>query len=327
MGNTKEQGPAGDKNLPGFETNPSHILPQKLTLTSKLKFRCHPGVSCFTACCGPVNIILTPYDILRLRRGLNLTADEFLLRFTTPTYLEKTDLPGVKLHMDENGRCPFVTPEGCTIYPYRPTTCRYYPVGMSYFHAAGSEGSGAEEFYFLVKEPHCKGHEEEKVQTIQEWRVDQGIDESDEMNRDWMEIVMRRKSFGLQATLSEPAKKMFFMASTDLDKFRSFVLGTSFLDTYEVDDETLAQLKEDDVALMHFANKYLASSLFGTQALKIKADKIKERAEKIKQDQANVEKRAEAAYRDLLNDHEQLKKQVAEKKALGQERLKKGKKK
>lgn len=327
MGTTKKNTPASDKNLPDFETNPSHILPQKLTLESTLKFRCHPGVSCFTACCGPVNIILTPYDILRLRRGLNLPADEFLLRFTTPTYLEKTDLPGVKLHMDENGRCPFVTPEGCTIYPYRPTTCRYYPVGMSYFHAAGSEGSGAEEFYFLVKEPHCKGHEEEKVQTIREWRIDQGIDESDEMNRDWMEIVMRRKSFGLQATLSEPAKKMFFMASTDLDKFRSFVLSTSFLDTYEVDEETLAKIKEDDVALMHFANKYLASSLFGTQTLKIKAEKIKERAEKIKQDQANVEKRAEETYKELLNDHEQLKKQVAEKKQRDQERLSKAKKK
>ncbi|MEW6594669.1 MAG: YkgJ family cysteine cluster protein [Thermodesulfobacteriota bacterium] len=315
------------KSLPGFETNPSHILPQKLTLDSKLKFRCHPGVSCFTACCGPVNIVLTPYDILRIRRALNLPADEFLLRFTTPTYLEKTDLPGVKLHMDENGRCPFVTPEGCTIYPHRPTTCRYYPVGMSYFHAAGSEGTAAEEFYFLVKEPHCKGHDEEKVQTIQDWRIDQGIDESDEMNRDWMEIVMRRKSFGLQATLSEPAKKMFFMASTDLDKFRSFVLSTSFLETYEVDEETLAKIKEDDVALMHFANKYLASSLFGTQALKIRAEKIRERAEKIKQDQASIEKRAEETYKELLKDHEQLKKQVTEKKQRDQVRLKKAKKK
>ncbi|MFZ5762641.1 MAG: YkgJ family cysteine cluster protein [Thermodesulfobacteriota bacterium] len=323
----KKDASAKKEGLLSFETNPSHIMPQKLTLTSRLKFRCHPGVSCFTACCGPVNIILTPYDILRIRRGLNLPADEFLLRFTTPTYLEKTDLPGVKLHMDENGRCPFVTPEGCTIYPYRPTTCRYYPVGMSYFHAAGSEGTPAEEFYFLVKEPHCKGHEEEKEQTIQEWRIDQGIDESDEMNRDWMEIVMRRKSFGLQATLSEPAKKMFFMASTDLDKFRSFVLSTSFLDTYEVDEETLARIKEDDVALMHFANKYLASSLFGTQTLKIRAEKIRERAEKIKQDQADVEQRAEETYKELLRDHEQLKQQVTEKKQRDLERLQKEKKK
>ena len=110
----------------GYEKNPSHILPQKLTADSRIRFRCHPGVSCFTACCGNINIILTPFDILRIRRFLgNLAAEEFLLRFTTPTLLEKTDMPGVKIHLDQEGRCPFVTPEGCTIYEARPTTCRF----------------------------------------------------------------------------------------------------------------------------------------------------------------------------------------------------------
>lgn len=253
---------------------------------------------------------MTPYDILRIRRPLNLSADEFLLRFTTPVFLEKTDLPGVKIHLDENGRCPFVTEKGCTIYPYRPTTCRYYPVGMSYFHAAGNEGTAAEEFYFLVKEPYCKGHEEPKEQTIREWRIDQGIDESDEMNREWMEIVMRRKSFGLQATLSEPAQKMFFMASTDLDKFRDFVFNSSFLNTYEVDPETLKKIKTDDIALMKFSCKYLASSIFGTKDLVIKAEIIKERAEQLQANQGEAEKQALETYEELRRDHDMLKKKI-----------------
>ncbi len=291
-------------------TNPSNIQPAKLTLDSKLKFRCHPGVSCFTACCGNINIILTPYDILRIRRALNMDADEFLLRFTTPVYLEKTDMPGVKIHLDENGRCPFVTPEGCTIYPYRPTTCRYYPVGMANFHEGAQENQVAEEFYFLVKEPHCKGHEEDKVWTIREWRKDQGIDESDEMNKGWMELVMRRKSFGIQATLSEPAKKMFFMASTDLDKFRDFIFNSSFLDTYEIDKETLDKIKEDDIELMKFSFKYLASSLFGTKDLKIKQEKIKAKAEEIKRTQADKAKRAEETYQELLEERDKLKTKI-----------------
>ncbi|MEA3546167.1 MAG: YkgJ family cysteine cluster protein, partial [Thermodesulfobacteriota bacterium] len=123
-----------EKSLFGKEKNPSNILPVKYTLDSKIKFRCHPGVSCFTACCGNIDIILTPFDILRLRKHLNVNADEFLIRFTTPTYIQKTDLPGVKINLDEDGRCPFVTPEGCTIYSERPSACRYYPVGMANFH-------------------------------------------------------------------------------------------------------------------------------------------------------------------------------------------------
>ncbi|OGQ98585.1 MAG: Fe-S oxidoreductase [Deltaproteobacteria bacterium RIFOXYD12_FULL_55_16] len=307
-----------NKSLFGSDNNPSNIMPAKLTADSALKFSCHPGVSCFTNCCGNINIILTPYDILRIRRPLNLSAEEFLLRFTTPVYLEKTDLPGVKIHLDENGRCPFVTEEGCTIYPYRPTTCRYYPVGMSYFHAAGNEGTAAEEFYFLVKEPYCKGHEEAKEQTIREWRVEQGIDESDEMNREWMEIVMRRKSFGLQATLSEPAQKMFFMASTDLDKFRDFVFNSSFLATYEVDEETLAKIKTDDIALMKFSCKYLASSIFGTKDLIIKAEKVKARVEQNKNNQGEAEKQAMETYEELRRDHDLLKQKIeAQKQAEG----------
>jgi Fe-S-cluster containining protein len=299
-----------NKSLFAPDNNPSNIMPAKLTADSTLKFRCHPGVACFTNCCGNINIILTPYDILRIRRPLNLSAEEFLLRFTTPVYLEKTDLPGVKIHLDENGRCPFVTEKGCTIYPYRPTTCRYYPVGMSYFHAAGNEGTAAEEFYFLVKEPYCKGHEEDNKQTIREWRADQGIDESDEMNREWMEIVMRRKSFGLQATLSEPAQKMFFLASTDLDKFRDFVFNSSFLATYEVDEETLAKIKTDDIALMKFSCKYLASSIFGTKDLTIKAEKVRERVEQNKNNQGEVEKQAMETYEALRRDHDLLKKKI-----------------
>lgn len=301
------------KRTSGIDTNPSNIMPTKLTLESRIKFRCHPGVSCFTACCGNINIILTPYDILRLRRATNLPADEFLLRFTTPVFLEKTDMPGVKLHLDEDGRCPFVTDEGCTIYPDRPTTCRYYPVGMSFFHESSEKGSTEEEFYFLVKEEHCKGHEEEQEMTIKEWRSDQGIDDSDEMNREWMELVMRRKSFGMQATLSEPAQKMFFMASTDLDKFRSFVFGDSFLDTYEVDQNTLDTIKEDDIALMKFSFKYLSSSLFGTKELKIKEEKIKAKVKEIKEKQGDSEKRAEETYKELKAERDKLKKIIENK--------------
>ena len=295
-----------EKGLFGYDKNPSNILPQKYTLDSKIQFRCHPGVSCFTACCGNIDIILTPFDILRLRKYLNLPASEFLLRFTIPMFIEKTDMPGVKIHLDENGRCPFVTEAGCTIYPERPSACRYYPVGMANFHEGGEEGVDAERFFFLVKEAHCKGHEEEKQWTIREWRADQGVDLCDEMNREWMEIVMRRKSFGFQASLSEQAKKIFFMVSTDLDKFREFIFTSSFLDIYEIDQETLDKIKEDDIALLRFSYKYLASSLFGTKDLKIREEKIRAKAEQMQEKRSSKEEEAIQTYEELKAERDRL---------------------
>ncbi|MGE4558986.1 MAG: YkgJ family cysteine cluster protein [Desulfobulbus sp.] len=295
------------------DKNPSNILPEKLTLNSSLQFACHPGVSCFTACCHDIKIILTPYDILILRKRLGVQAHEFITEYTEPTYLERTDMPGVQLKLrGEKKACPFVTPEGCTVYTDRPSACRYYPVGMADFHEGGTNDASEEKFFFLVKEPHCKGHDEPKHWTIGEWRADQGLDQRDEMNKDWLRLVMRRKSFGLQATLSEAAKRMFFMASTDLDTFRKFVLESSFLDTYEVDEETLAKIKEDDVELMLFSFTYLANTLFGAPGLKIKEDKVKAKVEEIKKRQDEAMLDAEKEYLALKAERDRLLKEREE---------------
>ena len=119
------------------------------------------------------------------------------------------------------------------------------------------------------------------------------------MNKEWLRLVMRRKSFGHQASLSDQAKRMFFMASTDLDHFRRFVLESSFLDTYNIDDETLEKIKGDDVELMLFSFKYLAASLFGAEGLPIREGKIQERVKEIKKDQENSVKESVEAYKDI----------------------------
>jgi len=296
-----------EQTIFGKEKNPSSVEPKKLTLDSHLKFRCHPGVKCFTACCGGIKIILTPYDILILTKRLGIPAHEFLEKYTLPTYLEKTDMPGVMIKLgDDDNKCPFVTPEGCTIYSDRPTACRYYPVGMADFHEGGSRDasgieieSAEEKFYFIVREDHCKGFEEDKEWTVREWRADQGVDIRDEMNREWLRLVMRRKSFGIQASLSEQAKRMFFMASTDLATFRKFVFESSFLNIYEIDDETIKKIKEDDVELMFFSFKYLAATLFGAEGLKIKPEKEEEKIGQMKKQQDETVLRSVKEYEEL----------------------------
>ncbi len=295
-----------EKTIFGQLQNPSNVLPRKLTLDSNIRFRCHPRVACFTECCGGIKIILTPYDILQLIRRMELTAPEFLHQYTEPVYLEKTDMPGVQLKLrEEDNKCPFVTPEGCTVYTDRPTACRYYPVGMADFHEGGApeqmsgEHQDEEKFFFLVKEDHCKGFEEDKEWTVAEWRADQGVDIRDEMNKEWLRLVMRRKSFGHQASLSEQAKRMFFMASTDLASFRRFVFESSFLDTYEIDDVTIEKIRNDDVELMHFSFTYLAATLFGAQVLKIKEEKIKEKISAIQKQQNDSVREAVKEYEEL----------------------------
>ena len=154
----------------------ANIEPAKLGMDSCLKFQCHPGVSCFTKCCRGIHIVLTPFDIIRLKNRLQLSSDEFLAIYTEAQMLEKTDLPVVTLRLldDEQSSCPFVKEDGCMVYEDRPSTCRYYPLGVATL--AYKEGADQSGFYFFVNESHCKGFEEDQVWTVREWRENQGVD-------------------------------------------------------------------------------------------------------------------------------------------------------
>ncbi len=240
----------------------AHIDPVRLTFDSRFKFKCHPGVSCFTECCRGINIILTPYDVIRLKSRLDLPSDQFLAVYTEPHLLEKTDLPVVTLKQldDDRSSCPFVRDEGCILYEDRPTACRYYPLGTaSLQHKEGADDEG---FFFFVHEPHCKGFEEDCEWSVAQWREDQGVDLRDEVNAEWTDLVVRKRSFPPNVKLTEKAKQLFFMVSYNIDKFRSFVFDSTFLERMPVDEDTQETLKTDDVALFKFGVQWLKSVLF-----------------------------------------------------------------
>ena len=244
----------------------SEIPPEQLSLHSRFRFECHKGIKCFTDCCRGIDIMLTPYDILTMRKKLELSSEEFLAAFTTPRMLEKADLPVVTLKLldDERKSCPFVRDkDGCIIYEDRPTTCRYYPLGVGSLSYSG-ENCEKDEFFFMVKEAHCLGFEEQKEWTVAQWREDQGVDLRDEVNDGWLELIVRKKSLPPSMKLSEESKKMFFLACYNIDRFRDFVFKSTFLDRYELAEEKITQIKEDDVKLLQFGFEWLRASFFHT---------------------------------------------------------------
>lgn len=246
----------------------SRIEPVKLEPGSRFTFACHKGLPCFTRCCYGIDIILTPYDILRMKQRLGLSADDFLVAYTTLEILEKTQLPVPRLRMQEDGGCPFVTPKGCSIYEDRPATCRYYPLGMAVLKK--QDLPEKENFYFMIREAHCLGWGESKRWTVAEWRADQGVDLYDEVNRGWMDFVIRKRSLGPQAQLSEKALRLFFMVSTNVERFRRFVFESRFLSLYEVPPSRVEQLRTDDVALLRFGMEWLESVFFGVPHVRLR---------------------------------------------------------
>lgn len=263
--------------------NMKPVEPARLSPETKFKFRCHKGISCFTRCCSNIDIMLTPYDVLRMKNRLGISSEEFLDAYTIMRVDEKSSHPYayLKLAADEERRCPFVVvPEGCTIYEDRPVSCRYYPVGQATMKKAGEEGKPVhEEFYFFVREEHCKGYEEDTGWTIESWREDQGAEHFDAMNREWKELLLRRDLPG-QPRLDPKKQTQFFMASYDLDRFRRFVFDSRFLEVFEVDPGEAERMRGDEVALMKFAFKYIKYLMMLEETLKVREGVLPEKPKK-----------------------------------------------
>lgn len=251
------------------------VEPTQLTLKSEFQFRCHKGVPCFTKCCRNINILLTPYDMIRMKKRLGVSSEEFLEKYTTMELDEKSKQPLVRLRMTDNEekKCPFVTADGCTIYSDRPANCRYYPIGQGIMRKETGEGPVNEEFYFFIREPHCLGYQDTKKWTVQSWKDDQEASLYDDMNREWKEVQLRRNP--LLKELDANKQAQIYTAFYDMDRFRRYVFESRFLDVFEIEEDIREKIRDDDVALMQLGFKYIKFLLLLEDALKVKKEYLK----------------------------------------------------
>jgi uncharacterized protein len=234
-------------------------------------FACHPALPCFTECCRDLRLVLTPYDILRLKSRLGLPSPDFLDQYTTIKPGEHNGFPAVLLKMQENERrtCPFVTPSGCRIYEDRPGACRIYPIGRASSRTQGQDQ--AREFHFVVKEAHCLGFNETQQWTVPSWSQDQGLQPYALYNDLWSEIITHKGSLGPEEMISKKMQ-MFFMACYNLDQFRRFVFESTFLSRFDLPEETIIGMKTGDEELLKLALQWLKFSLFGEQGLPLRRE-------------------------------------------------------
>jgi Fe-S-cluster containining protein len=252
----------------------------RLQPDSTFAFGCHPGVPCYNACCADVNIFLTPYDIIRLKNRLGISSEEFLKKYTLMPFDKNLNYPVVMFAMNDNEAksCQFVAKKGCTVYEDRPWACRMYPLGLA---SPRPDDNSEEEFYFLLHDPVCKGFNELKQWTVDEWMSNQGVDEYDEMGREFKDITLH-KYFKEGKGITPKQVEMFFEACYNVDKFRKFVFESSFLRKFEVDADTLAKIKTDDIALLRFGYRWLRFALFGEPTLTIRPEIAEDKQKELK---------------------------------------------
>lgn len=223
---------------------------QTLTEDSVFHFFCDPSLPCFTLCCRDVNIYLTPYDVLRLRRALKMGSTEFLARYTRHFLDKTTSIPIVQLEMmPDTLQCKLVTARGCSVYADRPWACRMYPLDI-----AGREGV----YRTVVESQRCLGLLERKVRTVAEWLSTQDVAPYLEMEKAFHSVMP--PSFRPGSNVGIELGKLLFLAY-DLDKFLELLEDTRFRTFYEIDDALFQRVRTDDEALLRLALRYIRSQM------------------------------------------------------------------
>ncbi len=237
---------------------------------STFLFRCAPDVKCYMTCCRKLDLILYPYDIIRLKNRLAITSEEFMRRHTQLGPSSHPFFPAVMLKMSENEErtCPFLdTGKGCTVYEDRPTACRTYPLERAVDRSP--DRGRPREYYFMTGHRYCLGHRETKEWTVKAWLKDQKIKQYNAANDLWAEIDTLFAQNPWQGEgAGGPRQQMAFMVCYNIDGFRGLARESGLFDQFKLESYRRRVLESDDEALLKFGFEWLKLILAGTGSLR-----------------------------------------------------------
>jgi len=241
-----------------------HNLPEmhkRLGLNDTFQFSCRKELSCFGSCCRNRDLALTPYDILRLKNSLRMYSDNFLTQHTQYRLDPATGFPviSIKLEPAPEKKCPFLFSDGCRVYEDRPTVCRLFPLAR----VSGFEQGTAshDEFFYTLSSPGCLGKRQERILTVAQWLLEQGMEPYRAMNDKMLHLLFHPQRDRNRA-LNEKQLQKIFVSLYNLDIFREFVFKTNFLETFSIDTRSRSLLENDDLELLQLGFSYLRTDLF-----------------------------------------------------------------
>lgn len=235
---------------------------------STFRFACRPESACYMSCCRQLDMFLYPYDIIRLKKRLDLDSEEFLRLHTRLAYGSNPYFPAVMMRMADNSEasCPFLGGRGCTVYEDRPTACRTYPLER----AVDRQPARGEptEYYFLVRHSYCLGHDDAQEWTTGKWLRDQQVLVYNLQNDRWTEMDTLFAGNPWQGEGAAGSRQQAaFMVCYNIDGFRRFVEESGLLGIFRLGKKRVRMMQSDDEALQHFGFDWLKFMLAGLPTL------------------------------------------------------------
>ena len=181
----------------------SSLTDGKLYRSSDMaRLGCNDCEGCSACCKGMGNsVVLDPYDVWRLTRGLGITFAEMIGNQIMLSVVDGLILPS--LNMDSTGVCPFLNEEGrCSIHAFRPGICRLFPLGR-YYHDGG--------FSYVLMTGECQKENRSKIK-IEKWLGEPDVKSYEKFILLWKNILEQtRENIAGLSDLEEQKKLSMYL--------------------------------------------------------------------------------------------------------------------
>lgn len=151
-------------------------------------------------CCRDIDIMLTPYDVLKIRRHLGLQPPDFFNKYVEMHIGPQSKMPIVCLIT--RPQCVFIVDGKCSIHDARPTNCRGYPCGR--IQELNKDTNEVTLKWILHQSCSRIPFRQQKLWKIKGWMAKEGLHEYWENGKpyyDWvekwaMDLVKRVEALG-----------------------------------------------------------------------------------------------------------------------------------
>lgn len=170
----------------------------KLTADSYFMFHC---TMCGDCCRNRDDILLTPKDLFKLAKGLNMTPKEVVDKYGEVYIGHSSNMTVVRLKsVGADKHCVFLEGNKCSVQAFKPGVCALFPLGR-YMLNYQNVNDKSQEVGYIFTNPGCG--DKQQIHTVRSWLRGYDIPAEDEYFIKWSATLTT-----LSATLTDFKKSI-----------------------------------------------------------------------------------------------------------------------
>lgn len=236
----------------------------KLKMEDTFTFDCR---ACGNCCRDREDILLSPYDLFRGAKCLDINTQEFFDKYCE-TYLgPSSGIPLVRLlpkpiiktlyriPPPHSTACPLLAHDGkCKIHKAKPTVCALFPLGR---YIKIDQKTGEKELCYYQQNGSCRGQSNTKKHTVSGWLADFDLEDSEQAFLMWSDFTAYAGDLMRQFKKASDNMKQTIYQAFFIFTYLNYDMSQDFQPQFEKNIETFkdSMRKATEEVLKHIGDK------------------------------------------------------------------------